>query len=329
MKSLRNKVIMSAVVLVFAVIATIGSTYAWFTVSNTVEVNSFNVDVLSSEALLMRMWDGETYVPDQAYDLYRTADDGGNDLWTLNDFSNDVTITSSSQYDTEIAAALFAPVTCLNGEDQTGGKYLTDYSNISFHNSLRLPTVKFIDEGELATTGRELSAYNSSNANSATGGWIELKFWALTPSADATNVRFSYTITDNDGLLDYENAIWFGVEGDGNQFIYGDDIDLGFSWTGSMPGIAGVGNTDLNAVATNAATLSGATVEVISQTDDDAIPGYDFTAHLGEGTSNVLTLVPNVPEIITVYIWAEGWDSDANNNIMGADFDIDFIFTLV
>ena len=60
MKSLKSKVILSAIVLVFALVATIGSTYAWFTVSNTVAVEPMQLDVQSSESLLIRVFNGET-----------------------------------------------------------------------------------------------------------------------------------------------------------------------------------------------------------------------------------------------------------------------------
>ncbi|MFA5698090.1 MAG: hypothetical protein WC888_06695, partial [Candidatus Izemoplasmatales bacterium] len=59
MKSLKTKVILSAIVLMFALVATIGSTYAWFTVSNTVSVSSIQMNVGTQEGLLIRAYDGE------------------------------------------------------------------------------------------------------------------------------------------------------------------------------------------------------------------------------------------------------------------------------
>ena len=58
MKSLRNKVILSGIVLVFAFIATIGSTYAWFTVSQTVSVDTMNLNVSAADNLAIRIWTG-------------------------------------------------------------------------------------------------------------------------------------------------------------------------------------------------------------------------------------------------------------------------------
>ena len=60
MKNLRNKIVLSGLVLLFALVATIGSTFAWFTVSDTVDVQTMNLNVKSSESLLIRVYNGET-----------------------------------------------------------------------------------------------------------------------------------------------------------------------------------------------------------------------------------------------------------------------------
>ncbi|MBN2540291.1 MAG: hypothetical protein JXB08_02070 [Bacilli bacterium] len=296
MKALKTKVIMSAVVLLFALVATIGSTYAWFTVSNTVTVNQFTVDVQSAETLLIRVWDGESVLvsPDNEYTDYG---------WTLDSFSSSVNVLSSSQYDTEIGAAYFLPVTALKGEDQTGGYFDTVYTDVDF-TTLRSLTANAIDDP--ATYGRELTA---ANANSASGGYIELKFWLLKPAGINSKVTFDYTITDGGGTT-YENAMFFGTLGDSNQYIFGDDRDLDFAWTSGM---AGYTNGALDAPS-NTSLLSTAA-----------------TASLGTvNSTEVLTLeTANVPELVTIYIWMEGWDQDASNAVMGAAFDISLTFSLV
>ncbi len=57
MKQLKTKVIMSAFVLLFALVATIGSTYAWFTVSNEVAVQSIDLDIITADSLLIQVQD--------------------------------------------------------------------------------------------------------------------------------------------------------------------------------------------------------------------------------------------------------------------------------
>ncbi|MBI9009147.1 MAG: hypothetical protein JEZ05_03875 [Tenericutes bacterium] len=291
MKSLKTKVIMSAIVLVFALVATIGSTYAWFTVSNVVTVNSFDVNVESSEALLMRVWDGETD-SGLAYSTYG---------WTLDDFSNVLTVTDSTQYDTELATWLLSPVTCLTGEDQTGGVYDTDYSSCDI-TALRKPTGNFLTP-DTSLAGRELGTAAAAS-NTAGGGYIELKFWLLKPAGTNTDIVMSYDITDSEAGEIWEQAIWIGTYDGSTQAVFGDDLDTGFTWaTASVPGFSTTGG--LNSM-TGTASITAATTSTVIATLATA----------------------NIPELLTVYIWAEGWDADTTNDIMGATFTIDLEFTL-
>ena len=315
MKSLKTKVIMSAIVLVFALIATIGSTYAWFTVSSTVNVNQFTVDVASVDSLLIKVWDGEDVkvTPNNEYTDYG---------WTLDDFSSSVDITDGSQYD-NLASVLLLPVTALKGETVTTGtpdSYATDYDDIDF-TGLRVLTANAISNW--STYGREL---NTANPNSTSGGYIMVKFWLLRTKDETNynyNVTFDYDVDDNNGNTTYENAMFFGVDADSGQYIFGDNLDLDFAWADGMAGFA---NGPLDALATNTTLGSEATLMT-----ESADTGNDYTAHLGTvNDTHILDLdTVNVPELVTVYIWMEGWDSDASNAVMGTTFDFSLTFTLV
>ncbi|MFA5742212.1 MAG: hypothetical protein WC874_04970, partial [Candidatus Izemoplasmatales bacterium] len=59
MKSLKIKVLLSGLVLMFAIAASFGTTYAWFTISNTVNIDSMTINVQSGESLLIRVYKGE------------------------------------------------------------------------------------------------------------------------------------------------------------------------------------------------------------------------------------------------------------------------------
>ncbi|MFA5006671.1 MAG: hypothetical protein WC509_04310 [Candidatus Izemoplasmatales bacterium] len=61
MQSLKRKVTVSAFVLVLALLTTLGSTFAWFTVSNTVTVGSIELNVKTSPSLLVRVYDEDAY----------------------------------------------------------------------------------------------------------------------------------------------------------------------------------------------------------------------------------------------------------------------------
>ena len=54
MKALKTKVILSGIVLVFAFIATIGTTFAWFTISTTATVESMELNVSAAENILVK-----------------------------------------------------------------------------------------------------------------------------------------------------------------------------------------------------------------------------------------------------------------------------------
>lgn len=62
MKQLRTKVLLSAFVLIFALVATIGSTFAWFTISTSVEIETMELNVSTEDSLLIKVWEtGEDF----------------------------------------------------------------------------------------------------------------------------------------------------------------------------------------------------------------------------------------------------------------------------
>ena len=52
-----------------------------------------------------------------------------------------------------------------------------------------------------------------------------------------------------------------------------------------------------------------------------------------EGTVNndevIVTLTEDIPEIVTVRLWIEGWDAEATNALMGLSTDVSFAFTII
>jgi len=297
MKSLKTKVIMSAIVLVFALIATIGSTYAWFTVSNVVTVSTVNITVESSESLLIRPWDtGQAEVEGQAYGLYNYG--AGATAWTLDDFSSVATITTSSAYSGYTAWRLL-PVTALAGE--TAGD--TTYDSITIN------TLRYLSNATALT--RPLSP---ATANNASGHFIELKFWLVRPGGTNTNIYYNYTLTGT-----YADAMAIGVIGDNagdttKYTIFGPDLDYGFAWTVSDAGY----NSD--------ATDSVVEWDGLGTGDIDVALAA-LEGSVGTTSVNVLE-ASNVPEIVTVRVWLEGWDAEAGNAVMGATFTLAMTFTL-
>ncbi len=302
MKSLKTKVILSAVVLVFALIATIGSTYAWFTVSNQVSVNTINITVESSESLLIRPWNtDEAETEGQVYSSYLYGDGGA--AWTLDDFSSVADITTSTAYGSGYTAWRLLPVTSLAGET----------SGDTTYDSIDITSLRYLTDATDST--RPLAA---ATANSSTGHYLQFKFWLLRPAGSNTDIVFDYTLTGT-----YADAMFIGTLGDkstsadgalDNIHIFGSDLDYGFAWTSSDAGY----NGDATDSATNWDGLGTGTL-------DTALAALEGT----EGSTVINYLeTENVPELVTILVWLEGWDADASNAVMGATFTLEMTFTL-
>ncbi|MFA5466814.1 MAG: hypothetical protein WC251_03075 [Candidatus Izemoplasmatales bacterium] len=69
MKEIKRKLLLTAFVIVFAFVATAGTTYAWFQISPTVEAESLNFNMQSKDSLLLRVYNGEN--PDDTYYYYQ------------------------------------------------------------------------------------------------------------------------------------------------------------------------------------------------------------------------------------------------------------------
>jgi hypothetical protein len=306
MKSLRTKVIMSAFVLLFALVATIGSTYAWFTVSSETTVDAIQLDVTTEDSLLIRLYDGENQT---------TAD-----AWLPSDYYRTVTntqLTNSTTY-SGWAAWELKPLTAATSPTTTNG---TDYTTVSPYN---LSTMSI-------STNRALSA---GTANTADGGYVEIKFWVMSQEAAHTITLQNLAITTG-GTTSIVNAISLGTMEDDleattpNRHVFSLDADYGFSFSSADTGyLAEDGshqNADMsywNAVAVPA-TLVGAH-SLFYGTSDVA---NESTTTIGSAAT-VASLDSNSPELVTVRIWLEGWDLQADNDIMAASFSISFGFKI-
>ncbi len=360
MKSLRNKVIMSAIVLVFAVIATIGSTYAWFTVSNQTTVSTMNIEVASSESLLMKAWDtGEVEVEGQVYNHVNYG-------WTLDDFATVVNIATDSTYYANYGDWRLLPVTALAGETVNQ----TDYDSID------MTALRYLSD--VNTTTRPLAA---ATANSESGHFLEFKFWMLRPGGTNMDIVFDYTMAGT-----YADALHIGVIGDTKDISEATDIsfdvageinstttDLSGYTIGDTLTVSGstansqtftvTANSTANQILVSEAvtTESGETVSIVggdnytlfgddleyaySWTSTDA--GYsglaiDSVVNAGTSVATALSNISgsegstvvnylesaNVPELVTVRVWLEGWDAETTNAVMAATFTLSIQFTL-
>nr|MDA3931920.1 hypothetical protein [Mycoplasmatota bacterium] len=302
---------------VFAFIATIGTTFAWFTISETVAVDGINLQVTSSDNLLIRV---DTGASTGVTDVFGTpaVDSVANyqSSLALTD------ITSVPKY-SGIASWRMYPVTAIQ----------SDYLTID---------AKTLNEIDDTYATRDLSA--SSLVNSESGGYIELHFWLYSQASEARPVELVTTsITPNGSesaqLQDVAEAVRFGiwmfddVQPVGDAFIYGNDTEFGFEF---LVGQAGYSDATLfNALSDSGQTTDGTTsfIPITNATTGELLPAtvtnqervLELTGNAN--TTDIFTITAGVPTLVTVRIYIEGFDAQATNAVVNATFDLSLGFT--
>jgi len=326
MKTLRTKVILSAFVLLFALVATIGSTYAWFTVSSTVNVESMQLNVKAVDNLLI-------LIADDTESSGLPAPSETLDLTVPSNYKSSVTSTDvQGVYDYTgggIAPWTLYPVTAL----QTG--YVT--KDAKALNSMSI--------GEDTNLVRNLTA--TSAQNSSAGNFIEFKFWLYLQSNDglAKNITLSdlsITSSDDAPKNNVVNAVriaaWtndnYSVSGSGpylytfeddveNAVIYGIDNDYNYAFISTLPGYSTTAGTTDPLVA-----FTAGTTEFNALTQIDTLITIPTTDGIF-GTTAINSVSPETPTLVTVRIYVEGWDADTTNDINSAFFNISFSFSIL
>jgi hypothetical protein len=285
MKSLRNKVILSGIVLLFAFIATIGSTYAWFTVSSSTQIETMTLNVTAADNLLLRVKTGgaEETLP------------------YLQDASN---------YTTYIEVA-----------DLIAAGYLQDDVNTPWR--LQPSTVLQPLTARMSYLPSVLNrTYAAATPNDYNGQYIHLEFWLLSQSEDDKIIQLSDFAIDAIGIGNntteqefVENAVRLAVwlddtthggatpTGEGTMYLFGNDADYGFTFTSEMEGYDG-------------------TVPANNTAPDQT----GFTVNTSTALSDLYTVKFNIPTLINVLIYIEGWDTQASNDIILATFQVAFGF---
>lgn len=312
MKSLKSKVILSAVVLIFALVATIGSTFAWFTVSNTVNVSSISLQVQSQESLLIKVAAPTALAADAPNHL--TA----SEYYSLLDEGDILALYAS------IATAYLQPVTAVQtGYTALDGDILKPLNSVEGN-----PT-------RLLGSALDLNlADGSTSVNASGGGVVQMRFWVMSQGSGLKDLYLSdLDVTATDAGLLAMNAvrmsIWAGdYSGSTTSLIYGPAVDYNFAF---LEGQAGF----FSGSVYTGDTLNGfnAISELVEGYDGlgSSAPNFmtDPSSAVVNETTDVLTvLAQNTPQLITVNLYIEGWDAQTTNDIMLADFDIAFAFSI-
>jgi len=314
MKNLRSKVILSGLVLLFAIVASFGTTYAWFTVSTTVNVESMTMTVQSGESLLIRVYKGE-YEGDAAQDAIDEAS-----LLDASTYFNTLTeanISASSKY-TGFSTYRLSPVTA--ADDDT-------YAAL---NGQELKTMDILDKTLTETT----------SANSNAGNFVELKFWVFA-QVTAENIVLSnlaITVDPASNLLDSQDNVVYAVNvaawksqvkavpftTDAAK-IYSIDPDYEFAFTDGMNGA----DTDPDAngpfvlTPTQISDLLGDHSLFFGSSTVDNVSTATLTA-----ATTLAALDADTPTLITVRIYIEGWDAQMTNALLASKFNIEFSFEI-
>lgn len=354
MKSLRNKVIMSAIVLAFALVATIGSTYAWFTVSSTVSVSSLTLNVQAGESLLIKVDDNYTRYYYNALGQYVDdiipVDGSATYVWTdatPDTWTNDSGLTTfilDGSYNlvnqSGGAIEIYAWDIATNLAGVTGNLYTASTYKTTLVNSDFTGTTKYgsiasfvmspVTSGAGETTVTNYASLNSEalryysdlvnrtlaagTLNTTTldiGAYISLDFWVMSQTSNHTidvsafNVTASNPIGAQDAVA---NAVNIAVRDvyTVNSYIFAQNPDFGFVFSSGMTGFDSVTSTNNSIPAGTITTLTGLLSTV--------------------GTTTVASLIADTPTKINVKIWIEGWDAQATNSILGAQFSVSFSF---
>jgi hypothetical protein len=187
--------------------------------------------------------------------------------------------------------------------------------------------------GDLENQDRELLA---ATRNSATGHYIELQFYLFSQSADPQAVEMAgmniAAVTGENnttGQNNVENAVRLSVfSGEatgtpGTPLIFGNDTEYDYAFTSGNAGFLDSGTastltapdyfnslSDLNTAVPN---LSTSVTDLTSYVDAD-------------DNTDLLVIQPNTPTLVSVLIYVEGWDLQADNDIVEAVFSINFGF---
>ncbi len=304
MKALRTKVILSAFVLLFALVATIGSTYAWFTVSTTVSVPELGLNVKSGKSLLIRPYYGETGeedyldVPanyktsltatdikvvapgDVAYATYQTSPYATIDTWTMDNLTAIQSLSTPMEADN------------LNGT-----------------------SLKSMD-----VDTKTLSATTQQNLGSAGGQFVDLKFWLFSQVTAEEIVLKNLSITSA-GDTHLAVGVSAFVSGADSAKVYSVDPDYGYEFTLGTQGYDGNETDYIDSV--DIATLLADHALAFGSADVDYVSTDDIST-----ASAIAELEADTPTLMVVRVYLEGWDAETTNGLLASSLNISFQFAL-
>jgi hypothetical protein len=207
----------------------------------------------------------------------------------------------------------------LNNSDFTG---IYDFGNITM-----LP-VTTLDGKAFLKSDRVTSASYSDNI-ATPGQYLQFSMWLLSQDNTVTVALKDLTVTATTGSF-WQNTVTDAVRlsttvGANDAQIYGFDKDYDFEF---LPGQTGYDSvTAANNIINSGYETALTALHELSYQSSGTPDEVESTATLASAAT-VVQLTTNIPQMVTVRIWIEGWDFDCTNNILGATFSFAFDFTV-
>lgn len=335
MKTLKSKVALSAFVLLFALVATIGSTFAWFTVATTVEVDSMTLNVQSQDSLLIRLANADGSIKEV------TGDDN---LFDAQQYKTTLTTTDILAYYAYTTWRL-EPVTVVQpGYAAINGKLMSILNRtVPANNNLR-----------------PLSAITGTDVNSATGKVIELNFYLLSQEATLSRAivlqDLSITSSAPGVAAEVVDAVRLSVWRAGTvtdmgtqaliadeastALVFGLTVDYDYEFTDANPAYYFGGTVYTSTTLNGFDQISDLTLGFDGESSAPATTTWNSQFYQAVGgpanaseavkadADTILTLAPMIPALVTVRIFVEGWAANTTNNIIASNFNISYKFAI-
>lgn len=297
MKSISMKIYMSVFALLLTVGALAATTFAWFTLGNTAQVNSFEGDVYAGEGLEVRLIDknGDPFTPWSSY----IASTNIQALIADNEFVKFKAVTTED-------TTSFTTVLIDNGSVTNGLAAQSDY--IKFTLEFRTKQT----EADLLWTGATLSGNNVTWINDG-NSFTDASGAAVNTGGEVTeNVANAarIAVVSDTTVLGYElPQADNNVQGKGealvgaHSFIKSRYQDIETDYNDAYDSATVVATVDVNANEPTVVTFGDAAE---ADADND---GYVYVT-------------------LDVFVWIEGWDANTYNPILGQKLTASLEFKL-
>ena len=329
MKNISRKLLLSTLTVVLTVIALGTTTFAWFTITNTAKIQSFETQIAADEGIEVAIGVIDTGLLDAEQTKFE-VNSPANLNWVTTLTAADIQEFIEFQYPNGFR---FEHLTSADGkifntfaEDSVGSTIEEGFLELPLH--FRSGDVYTINWTAVSLTGATPLPVWVSDVESFVDAAGTTRLRGDEVEVDPSDaIRISFHDTGLNTVTVYEkpfagNNLVLGTGGDLTQSVDPDGDEL----TSNSYVPQNRGAHSYYFAKTNLYPAGISTVTTVATTTNLLTPGVDGTT--------VLTLVddPLVDAGMTyyqeaaIYVWIEGWDSNAYNSILDEYVNISFTF---